>query len=74
VINNVFLRLQTSCNTGNRATLTCSPIVLRSAPGYRRLRNKIRKNALMRIIETRGAPNPRRVRIFLAEKLISVPF
>jgi glutathione S-transferase len=28
----------------------------------------------MRIIETRGAPNPRRVRIFLAEKEISVPF
>jgi glutathione S-transferase len=28
----------------------------------------------MRIIETRGAPNPRRVRIFLAEKGISVPF
>jgi glutathione S-transferase len=28
----------------------------------------------MRIIETRGAPNPRRVRIFLAEKHISVPF
>jgi glutathione S-transferase len=28
----------------------------------------------MRIIETRGAPNPRRVRIFLAEKGISVTF
>ena len=28
----------------------------------------------MRIIETRAAPNPRRVRIFLAEKHISVPF
>jgi glutathione S-transferase len=28
----------------------------------------------MRIIETRSAPNPRRVRIFLAEKHISVPF
>ena len=28
----------------------------------------------MRIIETRSAPNPRRVRIFLAEKQISVPF
>jgi glutathione S-transferase len=28
----------------------------------------------MRIIETRGAPNPRRVRIFLAEKQIAVPF
>jgi glutathione S-transferase len=28
----------------------------------------------MRIIETRGAPNPRRVRIFLAEKHLSVPF
>lgn len=28
----------------------------------------------MRIIETRGAPNPRRVRIFLAEKQIRVPF
>ena len=28
----------------------------------------------MRIIETRRAPNPRRVRIFLAEKRISVPF
>jgi glutathione S-transferase len=28
----------------------------------------------MRIIETRGAPNPRRVRIFLAEKHIGVPF
>jgi len=28
----------------------------------------------MRIIETRGAPNPRRVRIFLAEKHITVPF
>jgi glutathione S-transferase len=28
----------------------------------------------MRIIETRGAPNPRRVRIFLAEKHIKVPF
>jgi glutathione S-transferase len=28
----------------------------------------------MRIIETRGAPNPRRVRIFLAEKGISVAF
>jgi glutathione S-transferase len=28
----------------------------------------------MRIIETRTAPNPRRVRIFLAEKGISVPF
>ncbi len=28
----------------------------------------------MRIIETRGAPNPRRVRIFLAEKQISPPF
>jgi glutathione S-transferase len=28
----------------------------------------------MRIIETRPAPNPRRVRIFLAEKGISVPF
>lgn len=27
----------------------------------------------MRIIETRTAPNPRRVRIFLAEKLIAVP-
>lgn len=29
---------------------------------------------LMRIIETRPAPNPRRVRIFLAEKGINVPF
>jgi len=28
----------------------------------------------MRIIETRTAPNPRRVRIFLAEKQIAVPF
>lgn len=28
----------------------------------------------MRIIETRTAPNPRRVRIFLAEKQIEVPF
>jgi glutathione S-transferase len=28
----------------------------------------------MRIIETRSAPNPRRVRIFLAEKRIEVPF
>lgn len=28
----------------------------------------------MRIIETRGAPNPRRVRIFLAEKHIHVPY
>lgn len=28
----------------------------------------------MRIIETRGAPNPRRVRIFLAEKGLAVPF
>ena len=28
----------------------------------------------MRIIETRTAPNPRRVRIFLAEKRIAVPF
>jgi glutathione S-transferase len=28
----------------------------------------------MKIIETRAAPNPRRVRIFLAEKGISVPF
>ncbi len=28
----------------------------------------------MRIIETRSAPNPRRVRIFLAEKEIAVPF
>jgi glutathione S-transferase len=28
----------------------------------------------MRIIETRGAPNPRRVRIFLAEKGLTVPF
>lgn len=28
----------------------------------------------MRIIETRVAPNPRRVRIFLAEKQIEVPF
>lgn len=28
----------------------------------------------MKIIETRSAPNPRRVRIFLAEKGISVPF
>lgn len=28
----------------------------------------------MRILETRQAPNPRRVRIFLAEKGISVPF
>lgn len=28
----------------------------------------------MRIIETRSAPNPRRVRIFLAEKGIDVPF
>jgi glutathione S-transferase len=28
----------------------------------------------MRIIETRTAPNPRRVRIFLAEKGIAVPF
>jgi len=28
----------------------------------------------MKIIETRQAPNPRRVRIFLAEKGISVPF
>jgi len=28
----------------------------------------------MRIIETRAAPNPRRVRIFLAEKQIAVPF
>jgi glutathione S-transferase len=28
----------------------------------------------MRIIETRSAPNPRRVRIFLAEKGIAVPF
>ena len=27
----------------------------------------------MRIIETRAAPNPRRVRVFLAEKGISVP-
>jgi glutathione S-transferase len=30
--------------------------------------------ALMKIIETRSAPNPRRVRIFLAEKNITVPF
>lgn len=28
----------------------------------------------MKIIETRSAPNPRRVRIFLAEKAITVPF
>ena len=28
----------------------------------------------MKIIETRRAPNPRRVRIFLAEKGIEVPF
>ena len=28
----------------------------------------------MKILETRQAPNPRRVRIFLAEKGISVPF
>jgi glutathione S-transferase len=28
----------------------------------------------MKILETRAAPNPRRVRIFLAEKGISVPF
>lgn len=28
----------------------------------------------MKIIETRSAPNPRRVRIFLAEKGLSVPF
>jgi glutathione S-transferase len=28
----------------------------------------------MKILETRSAPNPRRVRIFLAEKGISVPF
>lgn len=28
----------------------------------------------MKIVETRAAPNPRRVRIFLAEKGISVPF
>jgi glutathione S-transferase len=28
----------------------------------------------MRIIETRAAPNPRRVRIFLAEKGLSIPF
>src|SRR5215467_12177731 len=28
----------------------------------------------MRIIETRTAPNPRRVRIFLAEKRLEVPF
>ena len=28
----------------------------------------------MRIIETRSAPNPRRVRIFLAEKHISIPY
>ena len=28
----------------------------------------------MRIIETAAAPNPRRVRIFLSEKGISVPF
>jgi glutathione S-transferase len=28
----------------------------------------------MRIIETRTAPNPRRVRIFLTEKQIAVPF
>ena len=28
----------------------------------------------MRIIETKSAPNPRRVRIFLAEKGITVPF
>src|SRR6202521_1041816 len=28
----------------------------------------------MRIIETRTAPNPRRVRIFLSEKQIAVPF
>lgn len=28
----------------------------------------------MKIIETNGAPNPRRVRMFLAEKGISVPF
>ena len=28
----------------------------------------------MKIIETRQAPNPRRVRIFLAEKGIVVPF
>jgi glutathione S-transferase len=28
----------------------------------------------MKIIETRSAPNPRRVRVFLAEKGVSVPF
>ena len=28
----------------------------------------------MKILQTRGAPNPRRVRIFLAEKGIEVPF
>ena len=28
----------------------------------------------MKILETRPAPNPRRVRIFLAEKGIEVPF
>ena len=28
----------------------------------------------MKIIETRTAPNPRRVRIFLAEKGIEVPY
>ena len=33
-----------------------------------------RKGCALRIIETNTAPNPRRVRIFLAEKGISVPF
>ena len=28
----------------------------------------------MRIIETKAAPNPRRVRIFLAEKAVTVAF
>ena len=28
----------------------------------------------MKIIETKSAPNPRRVRMFLAEKGITVPF
>jgi glutathione S-transferase len=35
---------------------------------------KRQHEAIMKIIETRSAPNPRRVRIFLAEKGIAVPF
>jgi glutathione S-transferase len=37
------------------------------------IRPCIHEDPLMKILETRAAPNPRRVRIFLAEKAVSVP-